>query len=91
MSIKDGKLDTTKIGKVSDAQVKEVGRVKIYLNKLLGKGATAEVFEGVYTYDKERINVSNDSTKKSTSKPKKIKVAVKCIPKKKVEELPNFQ
>jgi hypothetical protein len=40
--------------------------VRIYQNKLLGEGATAQVFEGLYTYpDKSQRQVAVKCIKKS--------------------------
>jgi len=81
----DAPLDMTRHGGM-ESSVKQIGKVKIFTNKLLGQGATAIVYEGEYTCDSTRVNVSGGGTK-----PKKLRVAVKCISKQKVDEYgPKF-
>jgi 5'-AMP-activated protein kinase catalytic alpha subunit len=74
-TLKNADLDETIVRQSSTQKtnnIKEIGKVKIFLNKPLGAGVTSKVYEGVYTYDKD--------------KKMKREVAVKCIEKNKIAE-----
>ena len=44
------KMETTKIHGQLRSETKEIGPLRIFLDKPLGAGATSQVFEGLYKY-----------------------------------------
>lgn len=76
--LSDYGLDQTNVGKSENK--KQIDNLLVHLDRFLGKGATAKVYLGEYSYPGQPKN-----------QPKKIQVAVKVISKQFIAQIPDYE